>query len=65
MYTACFIFKLLHKKLNVLVTLKSTTSMVLILNLQVAHFSYLYVYICSVVGNPGIKRIPSTALIVS
>lgn len=65
MYSTCFIVILLHKKLNVVVTLKSTTVTVLKLNLPVVHFSHLYGYICSVGGNPGVKLIPGTALMVS
>lgn len=65
MYSTCFIMKLLHKKLNVVVTLKSATVTVLKLNLLVAHFSCLYGYICSVGGNPGMKLTPGTALMVS
>jgi len=65
MCSACFVIKLLHKKLTAVVTLKSTMLMVLNLNLPVARFSYLYGHICSVGGNPGIKLIQSTALMVS
>lgn len=55
-----FTIKLLWKKFNVEVTLKSTVLTVLKLNLPVAHSSYQDGHICSVGENPGIKLLPST-----